>query len=228
MEGKQISSKIKQNVDGYKIFEISEQPVVTASSTPWKPQAGSIIKFGKYDWRVLEIQGNKALLLADKVTHVNVPYNEECSGVTWETCTLRKWLNSEFLIQEFTPWEQGSIALTSIQNESNQWYGTKGTNATSDKIFLLSISEVVKYFGDSGQLNNRPNKNMSYVDDNYNNIRIAKSISKGNAAWWWLRTPGIGNHAAFVSYDGLLLVHGYRVDNDNGRGGVRPALFLNL
>ena len=208
MDGKQISSAIKQIVE--------------------KPQFGNTIKFGKYDWRVLEVQGDKALLLADKVTDVNMTYNNNCTGVTWETCSLRKWLNNEFLTQEFTPQEQGEIALTTIQNENNQWYGTKGGNTTSDKIFLLSISEVVKYFGDSGQLKNRPKKGASYIDDKYNNARIANSISKGIIAWWWLRTPGIRNHAAFVNYDGWIIVHGYRVDNDNARGGVRPALFVNL
>ena len=213
MDGKQISSSIKQIVDGWGI------PVIDDQRT---------IKFGKHDWRVLDVQGDKVLLLADKVTHVNLPYNSKCTSVTWESCTLRKWLNNEFLTQEFTLQEQGEIALTTIANESNQWYSTKGGNTTSDKIFLLSIAEVVKYFGDSGQINNRPNKGVSYINDKYNNTRIADSIGKGSTTWWWLRTPGISNHAAFVNLDGWLLVHGYRVDNNNTRGGVRPALFVNL
>lgn len=204
-----------------------EDNIITAS-LPQVIQVGSTIKFGKYDWQVLDVQEDKALLLADKVTHVNVPYHITCEGVTWETCSLRKWLNNEFFHQEFTKEEQEKIALATIQNESNQWYSTQGGGETSDNIFLLSISEVVHYFGDSGQLINRPGKGTSYIDDRYNNARITNSIGKEKIAWWWLRTPGIRNHAAFINYDGWLLIHGYRIDNNNSCGGVRPAILLKL
>jgi hypothetical protein len=220
-------TQLNVKVDARKDTQLNVK-VDTRNNTQKDDISHNIIKFGKYDWRVLEIQGGKALLLADKVTHVKMPFNNTCTGVTWKTCSLRKWLNNEFLTQEFTPQEQEQIALTTIQNENNQWYRTEGGEITKDKIFLLSLSEVVTYFGDSGQLKVRPNNSISYIDDNYNKSRIANSISKRSEAWWWLRTPGISNHASFVKYDGLLLVHGYRVDNNNKRGGVRPALVVNL
>ncbi|MCL1941737.1 MAG: DUF6273 domain-containing protein, partial [Synergistaceae bacterium] len=94
------------------------------------------------------------------------------------------------------------------------------------RIFLLSLEEVARYFGDSGQLKKRPSSNTYYINDQYNSARIAKDAS-GNALWWWLRSPG--NYsvlAASVHYDGLVFIIGDYVLLDHG--GVRPALWINL
>lgn len=54
--------------------------------------------YGKFNndsikWRVLSVNGNEALLLADKNLDGGIPYNKVREGVTWETCTMRSWLN---------------------------------------------------------------------------------------------------------------------------------------
>ena len=36
----------------------------------------------------------------------SLPYNDTWEYVTWETCSLRKWLNSTFLTKAFTKDEQ--------------------------------------------------------------------------------------------------------------------------
>ena len=205
------------------------QPSPIVSPSPTKQKAtiaiGSIHKFGKYDWRVLDVQNGQALLISKDVTHVNKPYNVDFSDVTWENCTLRKWLNSDFL-SEFSSQEQAQICLSTIPNEDNQWYKTKGGNRTTDRIFLLSLSEVVRYFGDSGQLENQPSGTY-WINDQYNNERAAKFNNK--QTWWWLRSPGNGSDdAASVSYGGNVSVFGNDVDDSGDRGGVRPALWLNL
>jgi hypothetical protein len=162
------------------------------------------------------------LLLARDVL-VKKPYNTTNADVTWATCTLRTWLNNGFL-NEFTSQEQAEIALTTNVNGNNQWFGTAGGNTTQERIFLLSLSEVVKYFGDSGQLANRPGASF-YIDDVYNSERIAKY--NGSAAYWWLRSPGIySTDAAYVSTGGDVSVYGDGVNY--GHLGVRPALWLNL
>ena len=82
----------------------------------------------------------------------------------------------------------------------------------------------MRYFGDSGQLKNKNPK--SNIDDQYNDAGIAKDVG-GEACWWCLRSPGNDSYnAARVNYVGSVDVSGSRVDN--GYGGVRPALWLNL
>jgi hypothetical protein len=201
-----------------------------------KLSVGDIIKFGAYEWQVLDAKDGKAMLITQDVTHVNIPYNEENTDVTWETCTLRKWLNEEFY-NSFSKEEQGRIVPTANVNDDNQWFETSGGKNTQDRIFLLSIDEIIKYFGDSGDLKNKKGYNWdkykwilvnglgSAIVDRFNEKRVAKY--NGGAAWWWLRSPGyFGNRAAYVSDFGNVFMNGYLVDYVRGIGGVRPALWL--
>jgi hypothetical protein len=186
----------------------------------------SVIKFGAYDWRVLDVQSGRALIISKEILEEK-PYNEKFEDTTREQCTLRKYLNNEFY-NKFNSSEKAKIAETTLPNNDNPWFGTKGGNNTKDRIFLLSLEEVVKYFGDSGQLKNRPSDDAWYIDDQYNSARIAKL--NGSARWWWLRSPGDFSYgAAFVTSDGIVHVGGHPIHSSGGGGaGVRPALFMNL
>ena len=189
-------------VFGSSTFEA--QQAEAAAPTVESLQVGSVIQFGGYDWRVLDVQGNKALIITEHIIEQR-PYNVDNKDVTWETCTLREYLNGEFL-QKFSAEDQARIAETRINNPNNQQYGTNGGNDTNDKIFLLSIEEANRYFSSDSE-------------------RIAK-VANGTASWWWLRSPGLLSFgAAGVHDDGLVNVAGGVVSDG---GGVRPALYLNL
>jgi len=168
-------------------------------------QIGAVIQFGGYDWRVLDVQDNRALIITKDVIEKR-PYNGKSEEVTWETCTLREYLNGEFL-QKFTEEEQKRIAETGISNPNNPQNGTDGGNDTNDKIFLLSIEEANRYFSSDSE-------------------RMAKEAD-GTASWWWLRSPGYYSYtAARVSVVGYVTVYGLGVFTVDG--GVRPALWINV
>ncbi|MCD7811804.1 MAG: DUF6273 domain-containing protein [Ruminococcus sp.] len=156
-----------------------------------------IIKFGKYEWIVLKKEANKAMLITkDEIEKKK--YHEVDESVTWETCTLRKWLNEDFY-STFAPEEQARILETHLENSGNKKHGTKGGNDTDDKIFLLSLDEAEKY--------------------------MTEDERKANS-WWWLRSPGYYQaHAAGVLSGGGFDAHG---DFVIGEGGVRPALNLKF
>ncbi len=147
--------------------------------------------FGKYNsspikWIPLNIDFKKRtmLIIAEKPV-CDKPYNEEFTAVTWERCTLRKWLNEDFY-SSFTDEEKAMIIDTTVVNRDNKKYGTKGGNDTTDKIFLLSIEEAEKQF--------------------------ANDASRAVGSWWWLRSPGYSqNYAAGVDDDGSLYLHGHDV-----------------
>ena len=186
------------------------------------------LMFGRYKWRVLELREEKdkscrALLLTEDIVEKR-QFNTLSTDVTWKTCILRQYLNGEFY-GKFSKQEQAKILEVDNLNLDNQWYGTKGGSVAKDKVFLLSIEETVKYFGDSGQLQNKNPNSEYWIDDKYNNDRVA--IFGNKAWWWWLRSPGDGSYfAAHVYSDGYLDLGGYIVDSEEG--GVRPALWLNL
>jgi hypothetical protein len=82
----------------------------------------------------------------------------------------------------------------------------------------------VLYFGDSGQLGNRP-EGARWISDDYNSLRKTQD-EDGGISWWWLRSPGGGGHlAAAVDGTGVITMFGTGISNE---GGARPALWLNL
>ena len=83
-----------------------------------------IIKFGKYDWRVLKVKKDRVLIIS-----MHVLENRAFDQITnkWKKCSLKDYLNGEFLSQ-FSQDEQNRIA-------------DKG-------VFLLGIERVKKCFDD--------------------------------------------------------------------------------
>ena len=181
-------------------------------------------------WRVLSVEGNEAFVMADMALDCQ-PYNETWKNVTWETCTLRQWLNSTFLDAAFDAEEKSAIKTTTVVNEDNISYGTDGGNATSDKIFLLSRNEVKNpsygfnsdYYTES---ETRQCKASAYAVAN--NCWTSSSDGYAGNCWWWLRSPGFDSfHAANVDFDG----EGWGYSGNSvfsANDGVRPALNLNL
>ena len=201
------------------------------------------MKFGKYNWRVLDVQDGKKLIITEDIIEAR-PYDAEFTdeydfgNLLWESCSLRQYLNGEFL-QKFTSEEQERIIETKVSNPINQWYGISGGLSTQDKIFLLSLEEADRYFGNGGDYLNERRKDLDFDANKYiekddggyfSNVHDSDRQAKydGVPAFWWLRSPGIHKaSAASVFYNGGVCVFGL----DIGAlldviCGVRPALWL--
>ena len=163
---------------------------------------GSRFIFGNNNrlWRILEVdeEKNTMLVISDKAVCKN-KYHEKEEPITWEQCTLREWLNEEFINEEFSEEEREAILVSHLKNPDNPRFGTKGGNDTDDKIFLLSIEEVLQYFKD---------------DD-----RILHSM-------WWLRSSGSkSSFAAYACSHGDVDTYGSYVTDHSA---VRPAFRVDL
>ena len=152
------------------------------------------------------------------------PYNTESKDVTWETSSIRRWLNEEFIQAAFSIDEQKQIVKITNKNPNSSKYRTEGGKDTQDKIFLLSTNEAENYFASDETRACEPTAYVvakdAYVDDENGNCQ------------WWLRTPGFAqNRADFIFHDGAVSVNGNEVD-DSFLGynyvAVRPALWVNL
>lgn len=195
-------------------------------------------------WRVLSNAGGQLFLLSDQNLDA-LQYHTEQEDVTWETSTIRSWLNGydassntgesngidytkdNFLDTAFSAKEQTAIAETAVVNDDNTDYNenasTDAGKDTTDRIFLLSLTETYnkKYF---------PNycfsTNTAYVADGgkfgYSMYGVGESDS------WWLRSPGSDqSRAAFIDWeDGSSVTDGNPVNNKEI--AVRPAFNLNL
>lgn len=199
-------------------------------------QIGDKIAFGRYQWRVLDIQDNTALLVTEYIIE-QCAYHDAYKDITWADCSLRKYLNGEFY-DKFDVTDKARIITVLNKNSDNQWYGSKGGVDTRDNIFLLSLEEVCQYFGDSlSKLQNR-GKNQRYWferKDENNSKRLARLQDKEWCCWWWLRSPGRVNVKAVYIFgtDGNIGIQGNNILKGNisdGKctGGVRPALWIKL
>ena len=163
-------------------------------------------------WSVLKREDGKTLLLSAYVLDAK-PYNKARAGVTWETCTLRKWLNGEFLDTAFTEEEKRRILLTKLKKEDNPRFKMSGSSDTEDRIFLLSVSEVKKYLLFDLLCMRRP---TPYA------IKQEVHVWENGNCWWWLRSPGRApSNTAYVDCHGM---YEYVFDVDHGFLGVCPAL----
>jgi hypothetical protein len=192
-------------------------------------QVGDYIMFGTYEqdnntsngseeieWLVLDVQDGKALVISKYALDCK-PYNFEDKAVVWETCTLRKWLNEDFINTSFSVDEKSMIPTVTVNADENTEYNTVSGNDTQDKVFLLSIDEARGYFGsDSDRL-------CEFTDYAYAKLNYG---SKDNC-WCWLRSPGgYQYYAAVVGSSGGVSGMGYIVSNEYT--AVRPAMWISI
>lgn len=199
-------------------------------------QVGDKIVFCSYDWRALDIKNDRALIITECIIEQR-PYHDAYKDITWGDCSLRKYLNGEFY-DTFSTVNKSRIIPVLNKNPNNQWYGTYGGADTHDSIFLLSLDEVCKYFGDSTFKLYNKGKNQRYWferKDENNNNRLARLQGSEWCWWWWLRSPGRVNiKAAYIwGTDGGIGIQGNNILKGNisdGKctGGIRPALWLKL
>ena len=155
----------------------------------------------RISWKVLKVQDRKALVITTK-NICDMPYHQIFGDITWSECTLRKWLNEDFIKGDFTQAERARILPCKLNNDNNLEYKTPGGASTTDEVFLLSINEAKTIFADDQE--------------------------RSNSSRWWLRSPGgKPNFAAYVDHDGEVRTEGHFVFIDL-LGGVRPAIWLDI
>ena len=175
---------------------------------------------GKEDieWLVLAKEENKVLIISRYALDCK-KYNTSNTGVTWEICSLRKWLNGAFISNAFSSDEQSMIQSTTVTADKNPSYSTSPGNNTTDKVFLLSITELNKYFSTDTA---RQCQATAYAKE-----RSLYTESGNGNCWWWLRSPGdYSDTAASVKYDGNVYTYGSIVDCNII--AVRPALWIDI
>ncbi len=230
---------------GYKDVDkqLAEDDNMIAAARDAKFAVGNYVTFGTYpqtkegndatpiEWLVLARDGDKALLISRYGLDAQ-PYNKDNTSVTWETCTLRTWLNSTFYNKAFSSAEQAAILTTNVDNSKSQCYSgwnASGGNNTQDKVFLLSYAEANKYFGvtydNSSNTKSRVAPTAYAIAQGAFTYSYDKTADSTDAGWWCLRSPGnYQDRAAGVDTVGSL----GNSSVSNVSGSVRPALWVNI
>ena len=207
-------------------------------------------------WQVLSNEEDKLFLFADTILDIK-DYNDEKDetpdrNIYWSECSLREWLNDEFINTAFSENENMAISQTvittpkfDIPNGSSQEVGSTGDEETTDKVFLLSVNDVKNdayfqgewtggQFG-SGKKSFLPSYTTDYV----------KGITGSEGNHYWLRDPGksyeTGKYSEqFTHFDSAAeILYGTGTVFDSGlevslvsqghtyAGGIRPAFNMD-
>lgn len=183
-------------------------------------KAGDIVKFGRYEqdndgtndvepieWRILEINGDKALILSVKGLDAR-RFNPENSGNSYSVSEIRKWLTETFVDSAFTSREKSRIE--------------PGQNR--DLVTLLTSEEVERYLPEKCDRVVYP---TAYAKGK-GAYAVGNSSCDGagpDAGWWWLSSKGSGNEfAMIVNFNGDI----GNSDVYNPGYTVRPALWIRM
>ena len=170
------------------------------------------------EWVVLERRGNR-ILVTSKYGIDCRQYNFGPQNVTWETCSLREWLNTLFIDAAFSREEMNMIPSVQVSADGNRKYGTDPGTPTHDRVFLLSIVEAEKYFSVS--------IDRECVPTDYARAQKCYVNNDRGTCWWWLRSPGSNSeNAANIATDSSINYYGRSVND--AIGAVRPAMWIDL
>ena len=180
---------------------------------------------GKEDieWIVLAREGERILVVSRYALDCQ-QYNTSNASTTWETCSLREWLNGSFLSSAFSEEERAMISGVTVSADENPSYSTSPGNSTTDQVFLLSVAEANKYFSSNEMRKCTP---TAYAIAQGVWTSDIDKVDGKDTCWWWLRSPGIDSDvAASVRTDGSVNLGGIYVNY--GDDAVRPALWVDL
>ncbi len=164
-----------------------------------------------YKWTVLDVdtENSKALLLMDGYIDTMYMFTDD-EIHTWENCQVREHLNFQPNMDVmFTAEEQKLILLTDVENPANPETGVSSGKDTKDKLFLLSVQEMEKYFEN--------------LED-----RVIYDVD-GNPVAQYLRTAGgQENYFAIIKPDNSGEIDYYGSYGYTEALAIRPAMWVDI
>lgn len=185
----------------------------------------------KIEWTIIDKFDNKLLLLSKNVLDV-IPYDynikvddaiENNIPCKWENSYIRNWLNNDFYNAAFDENEKANIEKTKVT--SGKVYGINNSyisedmgKPTDDNVYILSKDEVRQYLG--FEINQKCDKYVSnftkfaknkssenIIDNNFAIWHKEKKYDEeyGNAAEYWVRSPGILTTMTDYEYGALII-----------------------
>lgn len=163
---------------------------------------GDILEFGDKSWNVLAVENNKALIILtnSEWSLENVDYTDNYrleDSWKWKTSAIRTELNDDFY-NGFGNIHKEFIVQTNVYDDDGSY--------TQDYVFILSHSEVEKYFSSNED----------------------RRFSDGDTWYvsWWLRPTSDDNAYYYINDLGE-----FEYDEDPyiyGEYAIRPAMWIDL
>lgn len=192
------------------------------------------------EWMVMDYRDGKYLLVSRcNLDSRAFDEEKEAEGLTWENSDIREWLNGEFLNTVFNDGIRRQVSETVNTNPDmsieamveefsvpggleyiEDYQGYENGEDTTDRVFLLSYPEYVRY----GLVDSQP-EDTSYARDRVNK-------AGGDGACVWTRTIANQDSPIFQIGDGRIY-WGYGMGltsawHSYNAKGIRPALWFSV
>ena len=174
---------------------------------------GDVVVYGSYprcgsdpgpvEWQVLSREGS-AVRLISRYALDAMQWHETHEPAAWESCSLREWLNGEFLDTAFSEEELAHLAAVNA--------------GCPDRATLLNETELRRYF---------PRRNLSRCFPTVLAIQRGRILRRYlGPCWWWLRSEGTDPFCAVGVNDlGRFRRAGRYICAD---GGIRPVILVQV
>lgn len=170
-------------------------PTISDWTRKWPPEVGDIVAMGTTTWKVLSVDttNRRALVISENILGTT-KYNG--NALVYSSSTVRSYLRSDSF---YTAYGLDKAKILSV-NVTSSIENTTITESGEDKAFLLSRTEVGRYFAN-------------------NAARVA--TYNGTATKWWVRHNG-SNSFFCVDASGAVVNQW-----SNEALGFRPAFWYN-
>lgn len=168
----------------------------------FSPTRGGIFALGRNDggepilWRILDIEGNNITAISEYCLDV-LCFHSKYRYPTWKDSDIRKWLNTIFYENSFSPDEREVInqvrneTLPIVDHDGNCY---SGGDVTQDYVYLLDVKEVFRYFTSPRLRKALPSTSVpkagTMLKSGERNINSIVDTDKTIFCNWWLRSPG--------------------------------------
>lgn len=253
----------RKNVE---INTVTKEKLKTQAAAIQDLHIGDIIEYGFYEqdnntmngkepikWEVMSVDGTQIALLCRYCLDA-MPYNTTRTYVTWETCSLRNWLNSTFKEEAFGKDTNTILVKTEVIARENPYYDSNPGDDTMDYVYLPSTQIIenswkpkklfwcdgTKYLLSKGvkvsDYISRDQYELSELSyEEYNDSKRLMSLSwnkvilpdcyTGIVALSWLRNSGRTNEMAATFSVVDYIANGCYVDDELP---VRPMITIDL
>ena len=163
---------------------------------------GDKVYFGGADWFLADKDGNHYLLIRKNALtpEYSEVFTSKSADTSWETSSIRAYLNSAFYDESFSSKEKELILESSVKADRNSVYKGVKANDTKDKVFILSVSEL-----------------NDYTD----------YINKTTKSGWWTRTPGANEGTlVYVDTNKNILYYGYEITEESIK--MKPVIWVDI
>lgn len=198
-------------------------------------QPGQLVSLGRYEqdgdesngaeeifWLVMERNGSSLTLMSLYCLDAGAYHNEACD-ITWENSHIRQFLNDTFFTAAFDAGEQAYILESTVTNPANPNFGTPGGNETTDKVYLPSLEEIMRWYDIAEPQETAYPQLYAVASKAATQKGVWLEMPDTNRCWWWLRSPG-GNpsNVCEVGSFGYLSFNGNTVTIRER--GLRPVI----